>query len=95
MHATERGDDVKAFAVNTNELRRVHAGQNPLGESHFSIFIVSPVFAGESVVTRHREIYRVLADELHERVHALSLQALSLEEHAKRSSKNRSNAYIH
>lgn len=58
-----------------------HAGQNPLGESHFSIFIVSAVFAGVSVVTRHREIYRVLADELHERVHSLSLQALSLEEH--------------
>ncbi len=56
-------------------------GQNPLGESHFSIFIVSGVFAGKSAVARHREIYRVLADELHERVHALSLQALSLEEH--------------
>ena len=64
-----------------SHLHAGHAGQNPLSESHFSIRIVSPVFAGMNVVARHREIYRVLADELRERVHALSLQALSLEEH--------------
>jgi len=62
-----------------------HAGHNPLGATHFSINIVSPVFSGMSSVARHREIYRVLADEMRERVHALSLQALSLEEHAKKS----------
>src|ERR1700730_7129154 len=52
-----------------SHLHAGHAGQNPLGESHFSIHIVSPVFAGMSAVARHREIYRVLADELRERVH--------------------------
>jgi BolA protein len=66
-----------------SHLHAGHAGQNPLGESHFSIHIVSPVFAGLSTVARHREIYRVLAEELHERVHALSLQALSPEENTK------------
>jgi BolA family transcriptional regulator, general stress-responsive regulator len=50
-----------------------------LGETHFSIHIVSPLFAGMSAVARQREIYRVLADELRERVRALSL-ALSPEE---------------
>jgi BolA family transcriptional regulator, general stress-responsive regulator len=65
-----------------SNLHAGHAGHSPLGETHFTIHIVSPVFAGMSAVARHREIYRVLADELHERVHALSLQALSLEEHA-------------
>jgi BolA protein len=54
-----------------------HGGHNPLGESHFSVMIVSPVFETMSAVTRHREIYRVLADELKERVHALSLKALT------------------
>ena len=66
-----------------SHLHAGHAGQNPLGESHFSIHIVSPVFADMSAVARHREIYRVLTDELRERVHALSLHALSLEEHTK------------
>jgi len=60
-----------------------HSGHNPLGETHFSVRIVSPVFAGMSAVARQREIYRVLADELRERVHALSLQAVSLDEQAK------------
>ena len=62
-----------------SHLHAGHAGQNPLGETHFSIHIVSPLFAGMSAVARQREIYRVLADELRERVRALSL-ALSPEE---------------
>jgi BolA protein len=67
-----------------SHLHAGHAGHNPLGESHFSVRIVSPVFSGISAVARHREIYRVLADELRERVHALSLHALSTEEYAKK-----------
>lgn len=80
---TQAFSPVALEITDDSHLHAGHAGQNPLGESHFSIRIVSAVFAGVSVVTRHRKIYRVLADELHERVHALSLQALSLEEHTK------------
>jgi len=58
-----------------------HAGQNPLGESHFSILIVSATFDSINRVARHREIYRVLADELRERVHALSVQAYAPHEY--------------
>jgi BolA family transcriptional regulator, general stress-responsive regulator len=67
-----------------SHLHAGHAGHNALGETHFSVRIVSPVFAGLSAVARQREIYRVLADELRERVHALSLQALSPEENVSR-----------
>jgi|HubBroStandDraft_6_1064221.scaffolds.fasta_scaffold1129253_1 BolA protein len=67
-----------------SDLHAGHSGQNPLGESHFSIQIVSPVFTKMSQVARHREIYRVLADELRERVHALSLQAWSPDEYTRR-----------
>jgi BolA family transcriptional regulator, general stress-responsive regulator len=63
-----------------SHLHAGHAGHNPLGETHFSIRIVSPVFAGKSAVARQREIYRVLADEMRERIHALRLQALTPEE---------------
>ncbi len=80
---TQAFSPVALEITDDSHLHAGHAGQNPLGESHFSVLIVSPVFAGVSVVTRHREIYRVLADELHEHVHAISLQALSLEEHTK------------
>lgn len=61
-----------------------HAGQHPLGESHFSVMVVSPVFETMGTVARHREIYRVLADEMRERVHALSLRAMTPGEYTHR-----------
>jgi BolA family transcriptional regulator, general stress-responsive regulator len=81
---------MKAFSpvvleiTDDSHLHAGHAAHNPLGETHFSVHIVSPVFAGMSSVARHREIYRVLSDEMRERVHALSLQALALDEQTKK-----------
>lgn len=54
-----------------------HAGHDPRGESHFEVLIVSESFAGCSRLERHRMIYVVLAEELADRVHALSLKAFS------------------
>ena len=53
-----------------------HAGAHPDGggETHFNVVIESKVFAGKSRVERQRAVYAVLADELNERVHALSLK---------------------
>lgn len=53
-----------------------HAGHNPDGggETHFNVTIESAVFAGQSRVARQRVVYGLLADELKERVHALSLK---------------------
>jgi len=79
---TEAFSPVVLNIKDDSHLHAGHTGHNPLGKTHFSICIVSQVFAGMSAVARQREIYRVLADELRERVHALSLQALSPEENA-------------
>jgi BolA protein len=71
--------------INDNSSKHVgHAGHNPLGESHFDILIVSAAFEKMSILARHRAVYRVLADELKERVHALSLQTLTNDEHTHR-----------
>ena len=53
-----------------------HAGSHPDGggETHFNVAIESAVFAGKSRVERQRLVYAALADELKERVHALSLK---------------------
>jgi BolA family transcriptional regulator, general stress-responsive regulator len=51
-----------------------HAGARPGGESHFSVRIVSAVFAGKSRVDRQRLVHGVLADELAGPVHALALR---------------------
>jgi BolA protein len=44
------------------------------GETHFNVVIESEAFAGKSRVERQRAVYTVLAEELKERVHALSLK---------------------
>ena len=59
-----------------------HAGAHPDGggETHFNVTIVAEAFAGESRVNRQRIVYEILASELEERVHALSLITLTPEE---------------
>jgi BolA protein len=80
----------EAFAPTHLEIKDIssshtgHAGHDLRGESHFTIKIVSPAFENMNAVMRHREIYRVLADELKERVHALSLTTLTPTEYSHR-----------
>jgi BolA protein len=52
-----------------------HAGSRAGGETHFSVEIVSPLFAGKSLVARHRLVHSALADELAAGVHALAIVA--------------------
>ncbi len=57
-----------------------HAGHAAMrgmsGETHFAIKIVSEKFASMSLVNRHREIYKLLQEEMTPgRVHALSIEA--------------------
>jgi BolA protein len=58
-----------------SEQHRGHGGYNPAGESHFSLSLESPAFAGKSRVERQRMIYVALGDLMKERVHALSIRA--------------------
>jgi BolA protein len=58
-----------------SEQHRGHGGYNPAGESHFSLLIESEAFTGKSRVERQRLVYRALGELMHERVHALSIQA--------------------
>ncbi|MEQ8709411.1 MAG: BolA family protein [Rhodospirillales bacterium] len=50
-----------------------HAGHRPGGETHFHVDIVADAFAGQNRVNRQRQVYKLLADEMADRVHALSL----------------------
>ena len=58
-----------------SESHRGHAGHDARGESHFTVEIVSPRFAGISRVERQRAVNAALADLLAERVHALAIKA--------------------
>ena len=61
-----------------------HAGHDGRGESHFSVVVVSDAFTGLSRVERQRRVYGILAEELADRVHALSLRTLTPDEAEKR-----------
>jgi len=57
-----------------------HGQHHPDGESHFTLDIVSEVFAGKSRVQRQRLVYEILAEELKTRIHALALSTRTPEE---------------
>jgi BolA protein len=66
--------------IDDSEQHRGHGGYNPAGESHFSLHIESPAFAGKSRVERQRMIYAALGELMRERVHALSIRATAPDE---------------
>jgi len=61
--------------IDDSEQHRGHAGHDPRGESHFTVEIESPMFAGLSRVAQQRAVNAALADLLSERVHALVIKA--------------------
>ena len=67
--------DAELSLEDQSHLHAGHAGSRPQGETHFKLHAVSPAFAGKSRIERHRMINAVLADELHGRVHALTIVA--------------------
>jgi BolA protein len=65
----------KVELTDDSEKHRGHGGYNPAGESHFTLLIESPLFAGKSRVERQRMVHAALGELVGERVHALSIQA--------------------
>jgi BolA protein len=58
-----------------------HAGAEG-GLGHFSVDIVSPAFAGQLPLARHRAIYAVLGQMMVTDIHALSIRARTPDEAA-------------
>ena len=50
-------------------------GDDGTGESHFTVLVESPAFAGASRVARQRAVNHALADLLSTRIHALAIKA--------------------
>jgi BolA protein len=61
--------------INDSENHRGHAGHDGSGESHFTVIVESPGFAGQSRVARQRAVNAALGDLLVERIHALAIKA--------------------
>ncbi len=61
--------------INDSDKHRGHAGHDGSGESHFTVEIEAPAFAGMSRLDRQRAVNRALGDLMRERVHALAIRA--------------------
>jgi BolA protein len=57
-----------------------HAGAAPGGETHYSVRVVSPAFAGLGRVARSRAVHEALAAEFAGGMHALALTLKTPEE---------------
>jgi BolA protein len=64
-----------------SEKHRGHQGYRQGGETHFKVTIASQYFKGLNRVTRQREVYQLLNEELKSKVHALSLTIYDHEEY--------------
>jgi BolA protein len=57
-----------------------HAGWREGGETHFAVRIVSGNFTGRSRLERHRLVHAAAAALLRDRIHALTVTALTPDE---------------
>ena len=57
-----------------------HAGWQPGGGTHWRLTIVSPRFAGQPTVARHRMVYQALGELMQNPIHALAINARAPEE---------------
>ncbi len=72
---------VELEVINESTMHNVPPGS----ESHFKLIIVSEYFDGKALLQRHREINKILEDELAAYIHALSIHAMTPKEWAKKN----------
>jgi BolA protein len=88
-HAASRAERIAALLrerlrplrVEVRDDSAAHAGHvGGGGKGHFHVLVVSEVFAGQTLVQRHRLVHDVLAPLLESDIHALALSARSPDE---------------
>lgn len=62
--------------INESYMHNVPEGS----ESHFKVVVVSAEFEGQRLIARHRAVNQVLAVELAEHIHALSINTYTAQE---------------
>ena len=67
--------------IDESHLHAGHAGAAS-GGGHFRVTVVSDKFDNESLIARHRLIYSTLGDMMQTDIHALSITAVTAEEHS-------------
>ncbi|SIS60236.1 BolA family protein [Neptunomonas antarctica] len=81
-------EDKLHAALAISELQIVnesHMHSGPAAESHFKLLLVSEEFVDKGLVKRHQMIYKILADELQNPIHALAMHLYTEEEWQKKN----------
>ena len=73
-------DPVQVDLIDESSQHAGHAGYRPGGNTHWRLTIVSPRFAGQSTVARHRMVYQALGELMQNPIHALAITARAPEE---------------
>jgi BolA protein len=73
-------EPVEIELADESEQHRGHTGYQAGGGTHWRLAIVSPRFAGQSVLARHRMVYQALGSLMQNPIHALAITARSPEE---------------
>ena len=66
--------------VDESEQHHGHSGYREGGGTHWRVAIVSPRFAGQSPVARHRMVYQAIGELMQNPIHALAITASTPEE---------------
>jgi len=67
-------EKLQATQVEVEDFGAAHASHYEGDSGHFRVKIVSPVFAGKTLIEQHRLVNECLSEDLQtERIHALSL----------------------
>jgi len=73
-----------ARAIDLKHLEVINESGNhnvpPGSESHFKVVLVADEFGGQRLVSRHRRVNEVLAEELRNGVHALAIHTYTEDE---------------
>ena len=73
-------EPLKLDLVDESSKHAGHAGWKPGGATHWRLTIVSPLFAGQPTVARHRMVYQALGELMQNPIHALAITARAPEE---------------
>jgi len=73
-------DPLQVELVDESSQHAGHSGWKPGGGTHWRLVIVSPRFAGQPTLARHRMVYQALGELMQNPIHALAITARAPEE---------------
>lgn len=82
MDATDVAEAIEAGIEDASaEVTTPRVHDDETEDAHYAAVVVSPAFAGESIVDRHQMVYDAVGDAMTTEVHALEITTYTPEEY--------------